>query len=416
MKVIHLNHSDIDGGAARAAYRIHHALRAEGVDSTLAVDIALSDDWTVQAPDRKFAKVWSRIRPYLGATVARSLHTQNPILHSPAVLSSGRIKPLNSCDADVLHLHWVQGEMLSIADIGHLRKPVVWTLHDMWAFCGAEHYTEDFRWRDGYRADNRPNYERGFDLNRWTWKRKCKYWRRPMHIVTPSRWLANCVRESALMQSWPVTVIPNCLDTTRWQSVDQTLARSLLGLPVDAPLLLFGAKGGSKDPRKGFDLLIQALIHLRRQMTKLSLVIFGQLAPRNPPDLGFPVYYTGHLHDDLSMRILYSAADVIVIPSRQDNLPNTGVEAHACGTPIVAFKVGGLPDIVEHQRTGYLARPFDPLDLAQGVAWVLSDPQRLAHLRMQARKRAVACFDTVVVAKQYREIYEAVIQWPKRCN
>lgn len=416
MKVIHLSHSDVDGGAARAAYRIHQALRVSGVESTLLVNAASIDDWTVQGPRTKLEKYCLKLRPLVGSLATKLSHTGNPALHSPSILPSGRVRALNASNADVLHLHWVQGEMLSIEDIGRLCKAVVWTLHDMWAFCGAEHYTEDSRWRDGYLADNRPGHERGFDLNRWTWERKRKCWRRPMYIVTPSRWLASCVRESALMQDWSVTVIPNCLDTKQWQPVDQTLARSLLGWPVDAPLLLFGSVGGGRDPRKGFDLLMQALIHLRRQMPELHLAVFGQLAPRNPPDLGFPVHYTGHLYDDLSLRILYSAADAMVIPSRQDNLPNTGIEAHACGTPVVAFDIGGLPDIVKHQRTGYLTKPFDILDLARGIEWVLSDPQRLAQLRMQARKEAVACFDSAVVAKQYREVYEAVIQLPKRCK
>jgi glycosyltransferase involved in cell wall biosynthesis len=325
------------------------------------------------------------------------------------VLTSNWVKRINASDADVVHLHWVQDEMLSIADIGRLKKPVVWTLHDMWAFCGAEHYTEEFRWREGYRAGNRPGYESGFDLNRWTWARKRNHWQRPMHIVTPSRWLADCVRESPLMRDWPVSVVPNCLNTERWQPLDKNLARQLLGLPIDVPLLLFGAMSGGTDPRKGFDLLLQALAHLRSEMPELNLVVFGQLSPRNPPDLGFPIHYTGHLYDDLSVRALYSAADALVIPSRQDNLPNTGVESLACGTPVVAFNVCGLPDIVQHQHTGYLAKAFDVLDLAQGLQWVLADRERLLRMRAQARQTAVARFGYAVVAEEYRKVYEEAI-------
>jgi glycosyltransferase involved in cell wall biosynthesis len=159
--------------------------------------------------------------------------------------------------------------------------------------------------------------EAGFDLNRWTWNRKRKHWQRPMHIVTPSHWLANCVRESELMRDWPVSIVPNPIDTDRWKPMYQTTARSLLGLPVDAPLLLFGAMGGGRDPRKGFDLLLDALAHLRAEREDLHLVVFGQLAPREPPDLGFTIHYTGHLNDDLSLRALYSAADVLVMSARQ---------------------------------------------------------------------------------------------------
>lgn len=406
MKVHHLNYSDISGGAARASYRIHHALRQAEVDSWMLVDSATSGDWTVQGPSGKLQKGMGKLRQQLAGVFRPFYKTGNPIVHSPAILPSGRLRVLNASDADVLHLHWVQGEMLSIAEIGSLSKPTVWTLHDMWAFCGAEHYTDDFRWRDGYRKDNRPVYEKGFDLNRWTWGRKRKHWQRAMHIVTPSNWLAGCVRESALMRGWPVTVIPNPIDTKRWQPQDKSLARELLGLPKDVPLLLFGAMGGGQDPRKGFDLLQTALQYLRGEIPELRLVVFGQLSPKDPPDLGFAIHYTGHLHDDVSLQLLYSATDVMVVPSRQEAFGQTASEAHACGVPVVAFDTSGLRDIVRHQQTGYLAKACDPEDLARGISWVVSDAERHRALGQAARADAVARYAYPVVAGQYLEVYK----------
>jgi len=409
MKIFIVNALDIQGGAARAAYRIHHALRGQGVDSRMLVSNAAAGDWTVEGPQSKIAKAWSKVRPPLAGLLTKTLKTGNPIIHSPAIVPSRWSQRLNASDADVIHLHWINGEMMSIANIGQLTKPVVWTLHDMWAFCGAEHVTEDFRWRDGYTPNNRPSYESGFDLNRWTWERKRKHWKRPMHIVTPSRWLAECAKQSVLMRDWPITVIPNAIDTNVWRPVDKTMARQLLHLPPDVPLLLFGAIGGTQDPHKGFDLLRAALNHLRGQLPGLELVVFGQLAPKEPVDMGFPVHYTGHLHDDVSLRLLYSAADVMVIPSRQDNLPNTGVESLACGTPVVAFDTCGLPDIVRHQQTGFLAKPFDDGDLAQGIQWILADPARHSELCTNARNDAVARFSCPVVSEQYIQVYNAAI-------
>jgi glycosyltransferase involved in cell wall biosynthesis len=324
------------------------------------------------------------------------------------VLPSAWPNTLNTSNADIIHLHWIAGEMLSIADIARIHKPMVWTLHDMWAFCGAEHLSWDNRWREGYRKDNRPTHESGFDLNRWVWERKRTHWRQPMSIVTPSHWLADCARESVLLQDWPMTVIPNPIDTDNWQPVEPALARSLLGLPQDKPLLLFGAIGGSHDPNKGFNLLLDALGYLRRERNDLHLVVFGQHAPCSPLPLGFPVHYTGHLHDDLSLRILYSAADVMVVPSRQEAFGQTASEAHACGTPVVAFDTGGLSDIIEHQRTGYLARAFDTKDLAQGIAWVLTHSEN-AGLRTHARTRAVERFAQATVAAQYRAVYDSLL-------
>lgn len=408
-RVLLVNHSDINGGAARAAYRIHHALRSHGVDSKILVNNAAAGDWTVEGPQSKAAKALSKVRGPLAGLLTKTLKTGNSILHSPAIVPSRWNERLNASNADVIHLHWVNDEMMSVANIGKIKKPIVWTLHDMWAFCGAEHYTEDYRWRDGYLTDNRPSYEAGFDLNRWTAARKLAHWRRTMHIVTPSRWLADCARQSVLMRDWPVTCIPNTLDIDVWRPVDKALARQLLQLPHDVPLLLFGAMGGGQDPRKGFDLLQAALNYLRGQMPGLELVVFGQSAPKAPVDIGFPVHYTGHLYDDVSLRLLYSAADAMVIPSRQDNLPNTGVEAHACGTPVVAFNACGLPDIVEHQRTGYLANAFDALDLAAGLQWVLADAERRLALGQAARAKAITTWASEIVSQQYVSIYQAAI-------
>lgn len=407
MKIFQLNYSDINGGAARAAYRLHHALRDVGINSQMLVNIRTSGDWTVQGPTSKLTRSIARIRPQLVVPIRHLLQTSNPIIHSPAVLPSRWPARLNDSDADIIHLHWVQGEMLSIGDIGRIRKPTIWTLHDMWAFSGAEHYTNDYRWRNGYRRGNRPSYEKGFDLNRNTWLRKIKHWHRPMQIVCPSQWLADCVRTSALMADWPVAVVPNPIDVEKWRPINKRLARRLLNLPQDCPLLLFGAMGGGEDPRKGIDLLIEALNHLRNELSlhDLQLVVFGQLASRSPRQFGFPVHYTGHLSDDLSLRVLYSAADVMVVPSRQEAFGQTASEAHSCGTPVVAFNIGGLKDIVEDRVTGALAEPLQPAALSAAILWVLQDSQRRKALGAASRERAVRLWSSARVAGLYTEVY-----------
>jgi glycosyltransferase involved in cell wall biosynthesis len=190
-----------------------------------------------------------------------------------------------------------------------------------------------------------------------------------------------------------------------WKPVEQKLARELHGLPLDLPLLLFGTSGANSAHHKGLDLLVEALDHLRGQVPGMELVIFGQHQPRQAPNLGLPVHYMGHLHDDLSMRLLYSAVDALAIPSRIDNLPNTGVESMACGTPVIAFDVCGFPDIVTHKFSGYLAKPFEANDLAAGIKWIFADSQRLAAVMSNSRLDAINKFGVVSVAAKYREIY-----------
>lgn len=408
MKIVHLNHSDISGGAARAVYRLHSSLLSANIDSEMWVNISISGDFAVRGPATKFEKVISRVRPYIGAAFMSLLNTKNPILHSPAFVPSKWTRRINSSNVDLINLHWINSEMMSIANIARIRKPIVWTLHDMWAFSGAEHYSDEFRWRDGYYKNNRPTHESGFDLNRLVWSRKIRQWKKPIHIVAPSSWLAQCAAQSSLMRDWPIRVIPNPLDTDLWKPVHRSVARELLRLPSDVPLVLFGALGGGNDPRKGFDLLCEALKVLKLKEPDIHLVVFGQHAPRDPIDMGFPTHYLGHLNDDISLRLAYSAADVMVVPSRQEAFGQTASEAHSCGTPVVAFNVGGLSDIVDHKVTGYLASAYDPDDLAFGIEWVLKSSSDL-RLGDRSRDRAVAYFDKRVVAEKYIDLYREVL-------
>ena len=410
MKIVHLNYSDSIGGAARAAHRIHHAVRGVGVDSTLRVNRATLSDPTVVGPATAPGRLLGKARRFLAAPWQRLLKEGSPGLHSPACIPSRWASRLNVSAADLVHLHWINCEMMSIADIGRLTKPVVWTLHDMWAFSGAEHYTDGVRYREGYSTANRPPHESGFDLDRWTWRRKQRHWRRQFQIVTPSRWLASCVEQSVLMRDWPVTVIPNPIDTKIWWPADKLLARQKLNLPPNRPILLFGALGGDEDPRKGFDMLRDALQQLRgringQELKGLELIVIGQLAPTQDTSLGFPIRHTGYLHDDEKLRLLYSAADAVAVPSRLEAFGQTASEAHACGTPVVAFNTGGLADIVAHRQTGYLAKPFDVQDLAAGIEWVLAARTNGQDLGSPARERACRLWDSTVVARQYAELY-----------
>lgn len=429
MNILHVNAADIDGGAARAAYRIHRSLvdhgQLYGLQSQMRVISRLTDDTTVisGAPAGQSA-VWRKLQPRLSQQHRRGFRTGSPTLHSIAWPATGLRWELqqrqHEGQAELIHLHWLGDATLSIEEIGRLPIPLVWTLHDQWAFCGAEHYTSppqpgesassDERFALGYTPASRPSHESGPDLNRRTWLRKRRAWRRPMQIVCTSTWLAGCARRSVLMNSWPVTLIPYPIDLGVWAPLDQGQARALLQLPLDVPLVLFGAMGGTADPRKGADLLLEALQLLRTHVAgtpleQLELVVFGQSRPSQPPDLGFPIHYSGRLHDDLSLRLLYTAADVMVVPSRQEAFGQTASEAHACGTPVVAFSTGGLLDIIDNRVTGVLAKSFDTASLAVAIRWVLEDPERRRQLGAAARQRAERLWNPELVAGLYAEVY-----------
>lgn len=436
-----LSCSDLYGGASRASYRILSAVNtylARDYEFTMLVREKLSDDPMVvryaQRNKPRFSlrrlplSLKNKISMYLGFG-SNDFKSGNPIHHSDCSKATNILSHEEARRAALIHLHWIgklmANDTVSIEEIGACPIPIVWTLHDQWAFCGAEHYTtppqpgesasSDERFALSYKPSSRPSHESGPDINRHTWLRKRRAWRRPIQIVCPSNWLADCARRSTLMADWPITVIPNPIDLSTWAPSDQQQARALLNLPPDRPLVLFGSMAGTSDSRKGADLLLQALQHLRvnvagTPLEKLELVIFGQGRPAQPPDLGFPIHYSGLLHDEISLRLLYAAADVFVIPSRQDNLPNTGLEAHACGTPVVAFATGGLVDIVADRITGALAEPFDCASLAAAIGWVLQDPERRRLLGAAARQRAETLWNPSLVAQMYNNVYERALQ------
>jgi glycosyltransferase involved in cell wall biosynthesis len=366
----------------------------------------------VAGPAGPLAKLLARVRPRLGKLIMKLQRGGVPYPRSAAVFGEPLADAINNSDCDVVNLHWINGEFLSVGQIGRMRKPIVWTMHDMWPFCGTEHYTDDgpeARWRHGYTRANRPPEMRGLDLDRWTWRRKQRAWRRPIHVVTPSAWLADCVRQSALFAGQPVTCIPNPLDLALFRPWPRDLARDAFKLPREAPLILFGALGHDPDGRKGLDLLLAAVRQLAASHCQAHVAIFGQSRPAQPPQVGLPVHWIGRLNDDISLALLYSAADVMVVPSRMDNLPQTGTEAQACGCPVVAFRSGGLPSVVADRETGYLAEPFDPVDLAAGINWVIDDSQRQQALARQARAWACRIWEQDRLLAQYLEVYQQTV-------
>jgi len=414
--VQHISSSDLRGGAARAAYRLHCAMRAMGISSTMLVLYRDSDDPAVRSLMplpfgirlRRFVS-----RKQLSFRKIR-WRTANLVPHSFGVVDLAVVEAVNHSDADIVHLHWIN-EMLSVEAIGALQKPLVWTLHDMWPFCGAEHYGPDgpeARFHHGYREDNRPMGESGPDLNRWVWERKCRAWiGQRFHVVAPSRWMAECAGGSVLFRDLPIQAIPNPLDVQFWCPRDRYQVRERLRWPTGKPIILAGASGGVNNWLKGGDLVYFTVLQLERiYRTNFEVAIFGEVDYAFQ-SLEWPcrMHWLGNIDDDDWLASIYSAADVMLVPSRQDNLPQTAVEAQACGTPVVAFDVGGLSDIVEHQKTGWLARPFDTRHLAEGIAWILSDKERWQQLGYAARARAASLFSYDVVARQYEKLYETVL-------
>lgn len=416
MKVCILSTTESNGGAARAANRLHHSLLNIEVNSKMRVQQKQSTDWHVKA----HKKLYSKMKAFFGSKVEVVCgilqKSTNPVLHSTGLISSLNVEEINQSDVDVVNLHWVLDGFLSVKSISRIKKPIVWTLHDSWVFCGSEHYpngNSDFRYVHGYQSQNKPIDNGGFDLDKWTWKRKLKHWKRPFQIVTPSTWLGVAAKKSAIGREWSVTVIPNAVATNTFKPIEKKIAREIFSLPIDKKIILFGGLSYLSDKRKGHDLLRESLnkfISEVKTPDEYLGVVLGHSKPKNPEEIGLPLQYAGFLHDDQSLSLLYNAADVVIVPSRMENLPQIATEALSCGTPVVAFNTCGIPDAVIHKQSGYLAKPYDTDDLSYGIKWVLEDETRHQKLSKFARDRAVELWSQDVVANQYVELFKQVIR------
>jgi glycosyltransferase involved in cell wall biosynthesis len=335
--------------------------------------------------------------------------TDNPVLRSLNLFHSALYKQINESDADIVNLHWINCEMMSIKDIGKITKPVVWTLHDSWAFCGTEHHPNgisDKSFITGYK----PQQTKGVNWNRIVFEKKIKHWEKieDMQIVAPSNWIGNYAKQSTVLKNRKITTIPNPLDLAIFKPYNKFTAREILNLSVgnNIKYILFGTGKGSNLNIKGYDLLLDALKMLNNK-TNIQFLICGDQEDSFISGLNIPCSFMGRLNDEYSMSLLYNAADVMVVPSRIDNLPQTATESVSCGVPVVAFNIGGLPDIITHKQTGYLANPFDAKDLKDGICWVLNNDRETFTDR--CRQSAILKYSPELGVEQYSNIYKELL-------
>lgn len=416
MKVLLINTADIKGGASRAVYRLHQGLQRIDVNSQMLVQVKQGDNQAVigSRAESGIGKAKTGLRLTLEKLPLKFYSCGGNINYSSHWLPDNVNAQISRLAPDIINLNWISAGYVQIESIAKFNKPLVWTLHDMWAFTGGCHYNRDCqKYTKSCGACPQLASKRDGDLSRWVWQRKAKAWQNlNLTIVSPSHWLAEQAKSSSLFQSFPIKVIHHGLDLAKYKPIPQVTARELLGLPLKKQLVLFGASPGSTgDTRKGLQFLQPAIQKLQQQENyyDLELVIFGETKPQNPIDLRFPVHYLGRFDDDISLALVYSAADVMVVPSMQEAFGQTASESLACGTPVVAFNTTGLRDIVDHQKNGYLAQPFEIEDLAEGIAWVLEDRDRSCQLRHQARLKAEREYTLEVQAHRYLSLFQEVL-------
>ena len=411
MKILIVNTYDIEGGAARAAYRLHKALLNSKIDSQVLVQNKSSDDYTVVTETGKIKKYINKLRPIIDSIPTKFYKNKTKTLFSPAWVPLGNIvDQINEINPDIVHLHWICDGMIRIEDIARIKAPIVWSLHDMWAFTGGCHYDEECK-RYEKSCGNCPvlGSDKENDLSKKIFHRKQKAFnnKKDMTIIGLSGWLNNASKSSTLFKDKKHINLPNPIDTDIFKSFDKNLSRELWHLPKNKKLVLYGAMGATSDPRKGFNALSETLRKLDKN-DEVEFVVFGSSQPQNVPYFGFKTYYLGSLTDDVSLVTLYGAVDVMVVSSLQENLSNAIMESLACGTPVVGFDIGGNSDMIEHKKNGYLAKPFDTSDLANGIEWILNN-EHYDELCQNGREKIVREFDSVAVAQKYIELYKEIL-------
>ncbi len=420
MKVVHINKGDAGGGASVAVSRIHAALQKAGVESSVLVEQKRTSTPGVVTTSGTAIERMRDMANFIAERLRILPHERHSSMrYNFSIASDGRdVSTLPIVrDADIINLHWVnQGylSMKSLQSLASLGKPIVWTLHDMWPFTGGCHYAGtclEFNEHCGYCPFLRDRG--GNDLSATLFKSKRQtYDKMNLTVVSCSQWLNTQASSSSLFHKRPTVAIPNPIDTGVFRPLDKKECRRRLGLPEDKKLLLFGAaKVG--DIRKGYRYLVEALRIISNSFpsvaSHIELVVFGKSDKESAEiDSDFKVHAMDFVSDTETLVSLYNAADAFVLPSLQDNLPNTVVESLTCGTPVVGFRIGGVPEMVEHGKTGYLAEPKNSLSLANGIyATMFFDAERQ---RGEVVEHARRLFGEEIVASQYIKVYEQALR------
>jgi len=419
MKVTLINTSDAGGGAPAACMRLLKALRQNKADARLLVQEKHTDDDSVttiaNSPFAKLMAMYRNLRERLPFIVFDAENRSVRFAFSTAKTGTDISTHKLVKDADVLHLHWINQGFQSINNLirlSRLGKPVVWTLHDMWAFTGGCHYAGDcdhFTHQCGHCwMLKKP---RARDISNKGWKRKMHLFSDKDSIVfiTCSNWLAGVARKSSLLEGYRIEAIPNPIDTNIFAPQNDKVDRIKWTLPADKKIILFGA-ANIADRRKGLIYLVEALELLKKEYgTEVEIVIFGKNKAFDMDLLPYKVHQMGVVTSQDKLAELYSLADVFVTPAVEDNLPNTVMEALSCGTPVVAFNTGGIPDMVDHLKNGYLAEYKSAVDLAAGISFVLNEANAV-ELSKNARNKVLQNFTNEIVAQKYMAVYQSLLK------
>ncbi len=439
MKVLYVNTSDTQGGAARAAMRIMQAVENCGVSCRMLVKQQQAVRTDI-VPIQQYLPhgLWFRVGDWIAHKWKNKWqhlqwrHYPQQDANYKSDLRSMRIYgALQREKYDVLHLHWINQRFLPLEELQHVHTPIVWTLHDSWSFTGVCHYFLDCeKYQQQCGCCPQLGSKNSHDLSYKVWQEKKRIYRSlDLHIVSPSRWLADCARKSSLFSGFDIRVIPNSIDMNLYRPLPVSEAISIItaaqkqnaavsrilraaGEKVEKPFILYGAVNAATDRIKGFSSLLSALQILDKQGYCANLVLFGATETDLPLHLdNINVIFIGYVSNTDMLVALYNLADVMVVPSLTENLSCAIMESLSCGTPVCCFDIGGNGDMVEHRSNGYLAVEKDCMDMANGIRACVSHSLEWGTA---AHEAVLGKYTPDIVARQYIALYEEIVHTNRR--
>lgn len=400
MRVLHISKFDKRGGAAIAARNSVKAQRVFGIDARMLAGTKIADDEFVDTPSGLAAL--RRTAAFAGERILfRAAGVPRFDVRSIGQFGIGARAYIERYDPDVVVLHNIDGVM-SLESIAQIGRPTIWRMHDMWAARGLRHYDDD----------TQPLGKAVRTLDRWVARRKTKSLNKAgqLMLCPPSQWLAAVAAQSPITKNIPCTVVPNGIDTKEYSPGSKAAARKEFGLSERDFILAFGASSGADEPRKGGDLLIEALAHQCEafKQANVKLMVFGGGGAQFS-ELGIPTVNLDKLNAGAEMATAYRAADLVVAPSRLENLSLTVLESMACGTPVVAFNIGGMPDMIEHGRTGWLAADVSAASLGDTLVRAVREAKQDKDMRQRVRREIEQRFSLEVEAASMIALFERML-------
>lgn len=413
MRILLINTEDKVGGASLATHRMLQGLADNGIDVKMLVQHKQSPGQDINGPTGFFAKMLSGFYRWTDAFPLNRYPSRLRATWSLQWFPSLIHRSIAKLNPDIVHLHWIGNGFIPISAIPKINKPIVWTLADQWPMTGGCHYDHGCtRYQEQCGQCHQLRSRDPRDLSHKIWRHKYNNWQNlDLHLVSPSSWIAHCIRSSPLLKKYPLSVIPYGVNLNQFYPMPKDEAKRAFHFRNDLKLLLFVSTGGTANWRKGFSYLQSALKGMEKEAAEKNwgLVLLGfKNCPKDAlPKI--PIYEIEEIREQDQLARLYCAADVSILASVMDNLPNTVMESLACGTPVVAFNIDCMSDMLEHKHNGYLAQRFDINELGEGIRWVLEDRSRYDGLCRNARKTAEEKFDLALSAQRYIDLYKKIL-------